>query len=526
MNSSCSKESAGTGCAQIPAHSCRSSRQVSQIQANSWPPRGQARAYNSPQLDKVELKAQVVFDTCWRTLENKLKQIQSPREIVWLNGAPGSGKGVNTPFILTSRGLDRAISMSSLLTRHAGIQELMDKGELIPDTLVGDSLLDVIFSPDETDGSGLIVDGFPRTALQVDLVKLLHDKMNQLHLQHADGPDAWRFPRTSFKVVVLYVEQDESVRRQMLRAQQTALHNKRVEDAGTGELWNLRTTDTDVSKCKHRYEIFKAHYSTLLRLKQYFPFSLIDAMGTVDDTKAHILRELRYQSSLDLDDATYQSIKHLPLARHLVKSSRQQLVTRLDNYCRRQNEIFQEVLKFIELDVVPLLKRCSLAGHASLHTRNSLFDRSTNAADMLIDVLSDRGFSVAYLYDTQALPVSIDLNTGAIKTKQDGFHNFRITFEHAGVRGEAAPPSNGNSKRSSMSDPGANTAINQTFLPAHLMGRKAYHPRSNSSSQFGKNVSVKQYAQQLKPQQQPQQVSGLAPASEPIQEAYDAPFVK
>ena len=93
--------------------------------------------------------------------------------------------------------------MSSLLTRHSGIQELMDKGELIPDTLVGDSLLDVIFSPDETDGSGLIVDGFPRTALQVDLVKLLHDKMNQLHLQHADSPDAWRFPRTSFKVCAM-----------------------------------------------------------------------------------------------------------------------------------------------------------------------------------------------------------------------------------------------------------------------------------------------------------------------------------
>ena len=87
----------------------------------------------------------------------------------------------------------------------------------------------------------------------------------------------------------------------------------------------------------------QAHYSTLLRLKQYFPFSLIDAMGSVEDTKAQILRELRYQSSLDLEDATYQSIKHLPLARHLVKSSRQQLVTRLDNYCKRQNEVFQEV---------------------------------------------------------------------------------------------------------------------------------------------------------------------------------------
>ena len=89
----------------------------------------------------------------------------------------------------------------------------------------------------------------------------------------------------------------------------------------------------------------QAHYSTLLRLKQYFPFSLIDAMGTMDDTKSQILSELRYQSSLDLDDATYQSIKHLPLARHLVKSSRAQLVTRLDNYCKRHNEVFQEVIR-------------------------------------------------------------------------------------------------------------------------------------------------------------------------------------
>ena len=46
------------------------------------------------------------------------------------------------------------------------------------------------------------------------------------------------------------------------------------------------------------------HYSTLLRLKQYFPFSLIDAMGSLDECKAQIARELRYQSSLDLDEST------------------------------------------------------------------------------------------------------------------------------------------------------------------------------------------------------------------------------
>ncbi len=32
---------------------------------------------------------------------------------------------------------------------------------------VGDALLDVIFDPDVADGSGLVIDGFPRTALQV-----------------------------------------------------------------------------------------------------------------------------------------------------------------------------------------------------------------------------------------------------------------------------------------------------------------------------------------------------------------------
>ncbi len=32
---------------------------------------------------------------------------------------------------------------------------------------VGDALLDVIFNPDVADGQGLVIDGFPRTALQV-----------------------------------------------------------------------------------------------------------------------------------------------------------------------------------------------------------------------------------------------------------------------------------------------------------------------------------------------------------------------
>lgn len=40
--------------------------------------------------------------------------MQAPDEVVWLNGAPGSGKGANTPFICESRGISRAITMCVL----------------------------------------------------------------------------------------------------------------------------------------------------------------------------------------------------------------------------------------------------------------------------------------------------------------------------------------------------------------------------------------------------------------------------
>ena len=46
------------------------------------------------------------------------------------------GKGANTPFILESRGLQRSETMSSLLERNSEIKDLMNQGELVPDTMV------------------------------------------------------------------------------------------------------------------------------------------------------------------------------------------------------------------------------------------------------------------------------------------------------------------------------------------------------------------------------------------------------
>ncbi|KAL4528707.1 hypothetical protein Ndes2526B_g07185 [Nannochloris sp. 'desiccata'] len=411
---------------------------------------------------EISMKAQVNFEASWKKMEQRLGDTYvCPREIVWLNGAPGSGKGTNIPFILKTRGMSRAVGMSQLLDSSPEIREMIDRAELVPDALVLDALLDAVLNPDLNDGAGLVIDGFPRTATQVDFVKLLYDKLIQLYHQNADGPDEWRFPRPSFKVVILYVDEEESVRRQSQRAKLASLHNQRALDAGTGDVWNVRTTDISEALCRRRYQVFKAHYSTILRLKSYFPFSLIDAMGSLDECRAQIVRELRYQSSLDLDEKTYAAIKHLPLARDLVRVARQRLVFRLDSYCKRHNKMFSEVISLIDSEVLPLLKKCSLAGHAEYKTRHPLLLGNTLAIEMLIDVLSDRGFSVGHAIEDRVVPRRIDLKSGQILSDLEEVHSFRITFDKENVR-DISTPSSVTTKH------GEDVAIGATWVPQHM----------------------------------------------------------
>jgi hypothetical protein len=56
-----------------------------------------------------------------------------PREVVWLNGAPGSGKGANQNHILQTRGLEVCISLSDLLKTHPDSREIIARGDMLPD---------------------------------------------------------------------------------------------------------------------------------------------------------------------------------------------------------------------------------------------------------------------------------------------------------------------------------------------------------------------------------------------------------
>lgn len=84
-----------------------------------------------------------------------------------------------------------------------------------------------------------------------------------------------------------------------------------------------------------------------------------------------------------------------------------------------------QVIEVIDNEAVPLLRRCSLAGHADLKTHNMLFTQAPLAADILIDVLTDRGFSVAHVAEEQIVPVRMDTKTGQIHSRVDLLHHFR-----------------------------------------------------------------------------------------------------
>eukprot|EP00879_Flechtneria_rotunda_P014177 GHRR01014814.1.p1 GENE.GHRR01014814.1~~GHRR01014814.1.p1 ORF type:complete len:234 (+),score=57.89 GHRR01014814.1:1852-2553(+) len=174
----------------------------------------------------------------------------------------------------------------------------------------------------------------------------------------------------------------------------------------------------------------------MLRLKQFFAFTLIDAMGSLEETRQQITTELRYQSSLDLGSTTYELIRHLPLAKDVVLSARQELVMRLDGYCEVSHELFTEVIERIINDVLPVVRQSGLAGHAEYVTRSAFFSEHPVAIDMMVDVLTDRGFHVCYVREDSAIPERVDLNTGAISYSLRPSHKFKITFDARGPRDE------------------------------------------------------------------------------------------
>ena len=87
---------------------------------------------------------EMIFSLAWRSLtlsSGGEESVRLPREILFLGGAPGAGKGTMTPYIMRERGLDNApIVMSSLLQSPAA-KKIIDEGGLVSDMEVFSMLL-------------------------------------------------------------------------------------------------------------------------------------------------------------------------------------------------------------------------------------------------------------------------------------------------------------------------------------------------------------------------------------------------
>ena len=101
-----------------------------------------------------------------------------------LFGPPGSGKGTQAQNLVKKFNLKQISTGDILRDNTKNGTELgklakpyMDKGELVPDQITIDMLIDELKKP--TDAKGFIFDGFPRTAFQTEALEgIVKDVLN------------------------------------------------------------------------------------------------------------------------------------------------------------------------------------------------------------------------------------------------------------------------------------------------------------------------------------------------------------
>ena len=146
-------------------------------------------------IPDLEIKdAHLIFESVWQRLEVEfgLQNLRFPKEILLLGGAPGAGKGTNTSFILKTRGLTCPPIVVSTLLDSPEARRIKDAGFMVGDREVVGILFRRLLQPEYRDGC--ILDGFPRTKVQVECLKLLVDRMQTLWREFAATPFSIHFP--------------------------------------------------------------------------------------------------------------------------------------------------------------------------------------------------------------------------------------------------------------------------------------------------------------------------------------------
>lgn len=387
------------------------------------------------QLIDLEVKdAQLIFKTVWEDLEEEVghANLRFPKELILLGGAPGSGKGTHTRYIMAARGLTcQPIVISDLLTSPEA-EKIKGRGGMVGDKEVVGILLRKMLEEDFRDGA--VLDGFPRTKVQVECLKLLVDRINQLHHEFENTPLAINFRRPTIHAMVLFIGERTSIERQLQRGQEIKAHNLEVKETGVGTHRELRSTDLDENAARLRYQVFKEKtWDALNSLKELYHYHFINAEGPIGEVEENILKELQYQSSLELEQRTHDRIRSLPLAEEIAHHGRQELVRRLDSYELEHHELFLQIVNLIRDRFMPIIIRHALSGRAHVNTEEEIF-QDPLAISMLIDVFSERGFHAVVDKHIREVPEHIDLETGKIHTRAKIIYRIQIHFKPSDIR--------------------------------------------------------------------------------------------
>ena len=388
-----------------------------------------------PSDPELEIKdAQLIFNSVWGELEAELgrENLRFAKELILLGGAPGSGKGTQTQFILNARGLTcDSIVVSSLLTSPEA-QKIKKQGGMVGDREVVGLVFRKLLDEEYRDGA--VLDGFPRTKVQVECLNLLVARMKQLRREFYDTPMRIHFRQPTVHVMVLFVDETTSVERQLKRGQEVERQNQKIRASGSGEEREARATDMDPEAARHRYRVFKERtWEALQSLKQTYFYHFVNAQGPIEKVEQNILGELRYQSSLELDPQTFDRLRSLPLASEIVVHARQDLVRRLDQYELNQGALFHRVVALIEKKIMPVVVRHAISGVASVNTEDTVLDNPA-ALGMLIDIFSERGYHAVIDLHKIQVPEQMDLQTGKIACRTKHVYRITIRFQGSEIR--------------------------------------------------------------------------------------------
>jgi len=206
-----------------------------------------------------------------------LQHYQVPREIIFLGGAPGAGKGTNSVYIAKLRSFDAPTIVVSDLLNTPACRILKENGIMVDDNFVFRILLQELARPMYR--QGVVVDGFPRTGKQVEQLIGLSKELS----------DMCSLTRMSF--VMLHVDEEVSIHRQQARGRKAL--QLMSERAGSAELSQVRATDLDIDASRARYLLFQEHLQTLTKLNEHsIPLVVVDASSSIEVVRAKIASQI------------------------------------------------------------------------------------------------------------------------------------------------------------------------------------------------------------------------------------------